>query len=134
MPIKRRRLVYLIAIAVLFAFGLPSRLIPQYLPDFYVGYVGDALWAMAIFFMLGVVFPSTSTRRLVIVALAITYAIEISELYQADWINQLRNIKLIGLILGFTFQWSDLAMYTIGITVGALIERYILLARQSHSK
>ena len=126
MPTKRRRWVYLIAIAVLFLFGLPSRLIPQYLPDFYVNYVGDGLWAMAIFFMLGFVFRSASTRRLVIVSLAITYAIEFSELYQADWINQLRSIKLIGLILGFTFLWSDLAMYTIGIAVGALLERFIL--------
>jgi len=126
MPTKRRRWVYLIAIAVLFLFGLPSRLVPQLLPDFYVNYVGDGLWAMAIFFMLGLVFRSASTRRLVIVSLAITYAIEFSELYQADWINQLRSIKLIGLILGFTFLWSDLAMYTIGITVGALLEHFVL--------
>ena len=126
MPTKRRRWVYLLAIAVLFLLGLPSRLIPQYLPDFYVNYVGDGLWAMAIFFMLGFVFRSPSTRRLVIVSLAITYAIEFSELYQADWINQLRSIKLIGLILGFTFLWSDLAMYTIGITVGALLEHFVL--------
>lgn len=114
------------AIAVLFVFGLPSRLIPQYLPDFYVNYVGDGLWAMAILFGLGLVFRTASTRRLVIVSLAITYAIEFSELYQADWINQLRSVKLIGLILGYTFLWSDLLMYTIGITFGALIEHYIL--------
>ena len=126
MPTKRKRGVYLVAIAVLFLFGLPSRLVPQYLPDFYVNYVGDGLWAMAIFFMLGLVFRSASTRRLVITSLAITYAIEFSELYQADWINQLRSIKLIGLILGFTFLWSDLAMYTIGITVGALLDRFVL--------
>ena len=126
MPTKRSRRVYLIAIAVLFLFGLPSRIVPQYLPDFYVNYVGDGLWAMAIFFMLGLVFRSVSTRRLVIVSLAITYAIEFSELYQADWINQLRSIKLIGLILGYTFLWSDLAMYTIGITVGALLDRFVL--------
>ena len=126
MPTKRRRIVYLIAIAVLFLFGLPSRLVPQYLPDFYVNYVGDGLWAMAIFFMLGFVFRSATTRRLVIISLAITYAIEVSQLYQADWINQLRHIKLIGLILGFTFLWSDLAMYTIGITVGALLEHFVL--------
>jgi hypothetical protein len=126
MPTKRRRLVYIIAIAVLFLFGLPSRLIPQYLPDFYVNYVGDGLWAMAIFFMLGFVFTSATTRRLVIVSLAITYIIEFSQLYQADWINQLRHIKLIGLILGFTFLWSDIAMYTIGIAVGALLEHFVL--------
>jgi hypothetical protein len=126
MPTKRRRRNYLIAIALLFLFGLPSRLIPQYLPDFYVNYVGDGLWAMAIFFMLGVVFTSATTRRLIIVALTITYAIEFSELYQADWINQLRSIKLIGLILGFTFLWSDITMYTVGIAVGALLEYFVL--------
>ena len=126
MPTKRNRRRYLIAIAVLFLFGLPARLVPQFLPDFYVNYVGDGLWAMAIFFMLGLVFPTASTRRLVITTLAITYAIEISELYQADWINQLRSIKLIGLILGYTFLWSDLVMYAIGITVGALLEYFVL--------
>ena len=130
MPTKRKRGVYLVAIAVLFLFGLPSRLVPQYLPDFYVNYVGDGLWAMAIFFMLGLVFRSASTRRLVITSLAITYAIEFSELYQADWINQLRSIKLIGLILGYTFLWSDLAMYTIGIIIGALLERFVLCRKQ----
>lgn len=126
MPTKRSRRLYLIAIAVLFLFGLPSRLVPQFLPDFYVNYVGDGLWAMAIFFMLGLIFPTASTRRLVITTLAITYAIEISELYQADWINQLRSIKLIGLILGYTFLWSDLVMYTLGIALGALLEYFVL--------
>jgi len=126
MPTKRSRRLYLIAIAALFLFGLPSRLIPQSLPDFYVNYVGDGLWAMAIFFMLGLVFRSASTARLVIVSLAITYAIEFSQLYQAAWINQLRSVKLIGLILGYTFLWSDLAMYTIGIIAGALLEHFVL--------
>ncbi len=126
MPTKRRRRVYLLAIAVLFLFGLPSRLVPQFLPAFYVNYIGDGLWAMAIFFMLGVVFPAASTLRLVIATLAITYAIEFSELYQADWINDLRSIKIIGLILGYTFLWTDLVMYTLGIAVGALLERYVL--------
>jgi len=126
MPTKRSRRLYLIAIAALFLFGLPSRLIPHYLPDFYVNYVGDGLWAMAIFFMLGLVFRSASTARLVIVSLAITYAIEFSQFYQADWINQLRSVRLIGLILGYTFLWSDLAMYTIGIIAGALLEHFVL--------
>ena len=81
---------------------------------------------MAIFFTLGLVFRSATTRRLVITSLAITYAIEVSELYQADWINQLRSIKLIALVLGYTFLWSDLVMYTTGILIGALLERYIL--------
>ncbi len=133
MPTKRSRRVSLFAIAALFLFGLPSRLVPQLLPAFYVNYVGDALWAMAIFFMLGVVFPAASTRRLVITTLAITYAIEFSELYQADWINELRSIKIIGLILGYTFLWTDLVMYTLGIAVGALLERFVLWRQSSET-
>ena len=134
MPVKRSRRVYLLAIAVLFLFGLPSRLVPQLLPAFYVNYIGDALWAMAIFFMLGVVFPAASTKRFVMTTLAITYAIEISELYQADWINELRSIKIIGLILGYTFLWTDLVMYTLGIAVGALLEKRLLWRRTQHSE
>ncbi len=128
---KRNRRVYLLAIAALFLFGLPSRLVPQLLPAFYVNYVADGLWAMAIFFMLGVAFPSASTRRLVIATLAITYTIEFSELYQADWINDLRSIKIIGLILGYTFLWTDLVMYTLGVAVGALLEHYVLWRQSS---
>lgn len=126
LPRSRRR--YLVAILVVVLIGLPARLIPaEYLPSFYVNYAGDALWALMIFLLLGVVFVRARTRTLFIAALVITCGIELSELYQADWINQLRSIKIIGLILGYTFLWSDLVAYTCGIVAGLLIEKYILL-------
>ena len=52
-------------------------------------------------------------------ALAFAYAIEFSQLYQADWINQIRQMRLGGLVLGFSFLPSDLVAYTIGIATGA---------------
>jgi hypothetical protein len=120
----RKRAASIKLILVVIALGLPTRLIPQLLPRFCVDYAGDALWALMIFLLLGLVFPAASTRRLVIVALIITWGIEFSELYQADWINAIRSTRIGGLILGFTFLWSDLVSYTIGITAGALLERY----------
>ena len=131
MRINRSRRAYLIAFAAVFLLGLPTRLIPQLMPAFCVNYVGDALWAMAIFIGLGILFPKASTRRLFLTAILITYAIEFSELYQADWINQLRSIKLIGLILGYTFLWTDLVAYAVGITAGAILDH--LMLRRNYS-
>ena len=85
---------------------------------------------MAIFIGLGLLFPRATTRRLFITAILITYAIEFSELYQADWINQLRSIKVIGLILGYTFLPTDLVAYAVGISAGAVLDR--LMLRRNH--
>ncbi|MEO8610423.1 MAG: DUF2809 domain-containing protein [Chloroflexota bacterium] len=60
------------------------------------------------------------------IALAVTWGIEFSELYQADWINAIRAYKLGGLILGYTFLPSDLLMYLCGIGAGVLLEKWIL--------
>lgn len=131
--VKRSRRRYLVAILVVILVGPPARLIPaEYLPSFYVNYVGDALWALMIFLLLGLFFVHARTRTLFIAALTITYGIEISELYQAEWINQLRSIKIIGLILGYTFLWSDLVAYTCGIVAGLLIEKYLLWREAAH--
>jgi hypothetical protein len=112
---------------VLIVVGLPTRIVPEQLPPFVVSYIGDALWAMAIFFGLGWWLRAAPTRRLILVALMITWGIEFSQFIQTDWLNQLRQVKLFALILGFTFLPSDLLMYTLGILVAALIERRLLL-------
>ncbi len=126
-PIRRSRFVYGISFLVMIVVGLPTRLVPELLPSFMVSHVGDALWAMAIFFGLGWRKQAAPTRRLILVALVITWGIEFSQFIQTDWLNQLRHVKLFALILGFTFLPSDLLMYTLGILVAALIERTLLL-------
>ena len=49
--------------------------------------------------------------------------IEISQLYQAEWINNIRHTTLGGLILGQGFLWSDMVAYTVGVIIGALFEK-----------
>ncbi len=127
----RSRWRYVLAIIVVFAFGLPTRLIPQALPPFMVHYAGDALWALAIFLGLGVLLPRARTHRLLVAALLITWGIEFSELYQADWINAIRATRLGGLILGFTFLPVDLLSYSFGIVVGALLDVRVLRRMKS---
>ena len=51
-----------------------------------------------------------------------SYLIEISQLYQGEWINSIRDTTLGALILGHGFLFSDLICYTIGILIGVVIE------------
>ncbi len=83
---------------------------------------GDALWAMMIFFILRFLFINVSIRTIVLFSLLICCLVEVSQLYQEEWINNLRQTILGRLILGQGFLWSDLLAYAVGIFVGCLIE------------
>ena len=117
--IIRNRIIYGIAIVVTMLVGLFSRsgLVPM--PRFVVLYVGDGIWALLVFWLACFFKPAWPLKYRVAAALAFAYAIEFSQLYQADWINQIRQTRLGGLVLGFSFLPSDLVAYTIGIATGA---------------
>ncbi len=130
--ILRSRLLYAGVIALIVAVGLPARLIPEFMPEFMVNYLGDALWALAIFLCIGVLLPNRRTRTIFLLALVLTWSIEFSQFYQADWINAIRAYKLGGLILGYTFLPSDLLMYLCGISTGVLLEKWLLQGKENH--
>ena len=90
---------------------------------------------MMFFFVFGFLFPKLSSIRIAIVAIGWCYFIELTQLYQADWINQIRHTKLGGLILGFGFLWSDLISYVIGGFLGFAIEtRLIVRTKPSYQE
>ncbi len=88
-------------------------------------YAGDALWAGMIYFGFRFLIPKSPLKTSVLYTFLFTYCIEISQLYQADWINAIRHTKLGGLVLGFGFLWSDLLMYTIGIASAFLLDLWL---------
>ena len=57
-------------------------------------------------------------------ALLFSYCIEISQLYQAGWINAIRGTTLGALVLGHGFLWSDMVCYTVGVGLAVLIDFY----------
>ena len=122
---ERNRVAYAAIIAIVIVAGLGSRSRwATHLPAFVATYAGDTLWALMIYLGLGFTFPRAQVRSLSIAAMFISFAIEVSELYQADWINRIRNTTLGGLVLGFGFKWSDLVCYTTGILIGAQGDRW----------
>ena len=97
------------------ATGYASRRHSHYLPLLIRKRTGDALWAGAIFMLVGIVRPKWSTLTVTITALLISYTIEFSQIYHRPWIDHIRSYALGKLILGTTFFWWDQVAYTIGI-------------------
>jgi Protein of unknown function (DUF2809) len=119
---RRNPLVQIILIALLCLLGIGSRRSPYILPGFIATYAGDTLWALAAFLGIGLVLPRASTRTIAYLAMSFSVAVEISQLYEAPWIDLIRQTTLGGLILGFGFLWSDLACYAVGVGFGVMVD------------
>ena len=121
---RRNRILYLILTIITIILGLLSRKV-QGLPQIISSYSGDALWALMVFFLFSFLFNKKSTIFILVISIIFSYGIEISQLYHAPWIDSIRATTLGGLILGIRFLWSDLICYTVGIVIGAIIDKII---------
>ncbi|MCG8580396.1 MAG: DUF2809 domain-containing protein [Bacteroidales bacterium] len=123
---KRNRIHYLILIITTIFIGLASRACSGYLPGFINLWLGDALWALMMYWIIGFLLPRMSITKLTIFSLMVCFLVEFSQLIQAEWINAIRNNSLGALILGRGFLWTDLVAYSLGVGVGMLAERYLI--------
>ncbi len=116
----RNRLHYLGLIFFTIIIGLFSR--TKYLPYPNFMWVGDLFYGLLIFFIIGFLYPDRSKSGVGLAAFILCCLIELSQLYQADWIVLLRETKMGALILGHSFLWSDLIAYAGGVLLGIGIE------------
>ena len=122
---KRNRFLYILTLPAIIGLGLLSRshLVP--LPVFVSRYAGDTLWALVLFLGICVCLPRRKTWEISVIALLLSFTVEFSQFYQTPWIDDLRQTRLGGWVLGFGFKASDLVCYTTGILLGAFID-YLL--------
>lgn len=85
--------------------------------------LGDALWAIMFYWIVGAIRPSPARSRRAIVALLGCWGVELSQLYHAAWIDGVRRTTLGHLVLGTDFDARDLAAYAVGIAVALMLER-----------
>lgn len=85
-------------------------------------FIGDILWGLMVYFIARFLFIGRKIKWAVAVSLIFSYSIEFSQLYQAPWINNIRHTVIGGLVLGYSFLWSDMVCYTIGVTIGLSID------------
>ncbi|KQV48082.1 hypothetical protein ASC95_19110 [Pelomonas sp. Root1217] len=119
---RRSRPLYAFLVLAVIAAGLASRRYPFLLPAQLDKYPGDALWALMVMMLCGFAKPGWPIARTAGAALATSFAVEFSQLYQADWINAVRHTTLGHLVLGSGFNAMDLLAYSAGVAVGAAAE------------
>jgi len=118
--VLRNRSLYLFLVLVTIVVGLLSR--TRFVPDVIYPYVGDYLYAVMVFFIIGFLFQTKNSLKVALVSVFICYLIEFLQLYQAEWINAVRSSTLGALVLGSGFLWSDIICYTFGGITGYLLE------------
>jgi hypothetical protein len=121
-PVRRRPVIQLGLLVLTILLGLGSRRYASVLPTIVATYAGDTLWALALFWFLGLILARMSTARVAAMALGLSLLVELSQLYHAPWIDSVRQTTIGGLILGFGFLWSDLACYAAGVGLGVALE------------
>ncbi|MCX2452562.1 DUF2809 domain-containing protein [Pedobacter sp. PLR] len=112
----RDRFIYALLVLIVITAGILSRkttMVPLF--------AGDLLYAVMMFLIIRFLLIRSGYQKIAIISLAICYGIELAQLYNAPWINQLRSTTLGALVLGRGFLWSDMAAYTAGIAICVFI-------------
>ena len=131
--IRARSIPLYVALACLtIGAGLASRRYPAFFPAFIARYAGDTLWATMVFWILALGWRRARTRGLAGGAIAISFAVECSQLYHAAWIDSIRRARIGALVLGRGFLWSDLVCYAVGVGIAAVLDA-LIAGRNWHS-
>jgi ABC-type Mn2+/Zn2+ transport system permease subunit len=123
---------YFGAVVLTILLGIASRKFSQILFPFLSENAGDVLWAMMVYF--GFRFLLLKKRMLLAIFLSFlfSFGIEFSQLYQDDWINQIRGTLLGALILGKGFLSVDLIRYTTGIIIALSLDSLVIIKKQKN--
>lgn len=112
----------LLALALTIPLGLLWRLLPLHLPPFAFKYGGSALWAMAVYWLLAVLWPRPSPA--VAGARAAMVALGIECLKRVYWppLDRFRETLAGKLLLGRYFTWGAIVAYWLAIASVALLD------------
>ena len=109
---------------VLCAAGLFVRSRNTVSPNFFTAYFPDAAWTMAVYCGFGLLF-CRDARLHFFASLAVSFLIELSQLWRPPFLETLRATTIGGLVLGYGFLWSDLVCYTVGACICAITETVV---------
>ncbi|NDI98816.1 DUF2809 domain-containing protein [Flavobacterium sp. LaA7.5] len=122
----KSRLIYIPVTLLTIPLGLLVRSKKAWFPDVVNLYAGDALYAFMMYYIVCAMYIKKNITFRAVTGLLICYIIELSQLYQADWLNTIRQTVLGKLILGSGFLYSDLLAYFTGIVAAATVD-YLLI-------
>ncbi|WP_433777677.1 DUF2809 domain-containing protein [Flavobacterium anhuiense] len=126
---NKTRITYFVVFLTIIFLGVLSRKIP-----FIPLWIGDFLYAVMIYFLVRIFFPSKKFWLVILLSLFICYGIEFLQLYQGNWIVELRKTLFGRYVLGQGFLWSDILAYTFGISLIFIIEKSFLKYYHNESR
>ncbi len=126
-----KRILYFVITSLVMIMGLLSRKFMFIFPKNIAPFIGDMFWAMMVYFGFRFLLPKLSLLKSFNIALIFSFGIEISQLYQDNWINSIRKTTIGGLVLGHGFLWMDLISYTIGIIIAVIIDKALSYAKSN---
>ncbi len=89
-------------------------------------WIGDFLYAVMIYFLVRIFLPFKNAFSIALLSLLICYSIEFLQLYQGEWMIELRKTLFGRYVLGQGFLWEDILAYTFGIITVFVFEKIIL--------
>jgi hypothetical protein len=121
---------FVVAAVATIVIGLIVHLAGTGLPPRARDFLGDALWTMMMAWWVSVLVPTARVLSRASAALAISWAVELSQLYQTPPLDALRDTTLGRLVLGSGFDARDLLAYAVGVA-GAVVLETLIRRRRS---
>ncbi len=103
------------------ALGIGSRHTGMALPQLVTDNAGDVLWALALFAFVRLLLPRIALGWILLLTLDISLLVEISQLWHPPFLDAIRSVAPVALILGNSFRFYDLLCYLIGGLMGYAI-------------
>jgi hypothetical protein len=122
----KARIPYVIAVVISMVLGYSSRRYADSLPAFIAEHFGDALWASMIYFGFRAIGVNKNLFWAGGISVIFCFGIEFSQLYQVDWMNEIRSTFVGALVLGSGFLTVDLIRYSVGIMIALIVDRYFV--------
>ena len=119
LSVTGRRLACLLLLAVTLPTGLAWRLAPLHLPQFAFKYGGSALWAAAVYWLIGFLLPRRHPRVLALLAAVAAAGVECFKRVQYPALEAFRSTLAGKLLLGRYFTFGAIAAYWLAIAVVA---------------
>lgn len=129
---NRSRFYYFFLIGFVITIGLFSR--SGITPSAINPYLGDFLYAVMMFLIVGFLSPSSTTLKIALISIGICFLIELLQLSNHSLLVDIRSGKIGALILGRGFLWSDLISYFFGTFFGMTSEILIFKMIDNSSK
>ena len=116
-----KNLVYILLFVFFAWLAYATRLHAGWFNPFVVQYGGDIIWSGQFLFLVRIIFKRTPLLKLACINYILGVLVEVSQLYHALWINNIRSTSVGAALLGRGFLWSDLACYAAGTLIAYFI-------------